>query len=240
MAELFYTLIYYPIYNLLIFLISALPGNSVALAIVVLTIIIKLALLPLAVKAVRTQQKMKEIAPKIEEIKEKYKDNKQEQALKLMELYRQEDIKPFRSFLLILLQLPVIFGLYFVFYKSSLPSIDFEHLYSFISAPQFINMQLFGIDIKSKSIILAFLASLAQFAHAKLTAKDIKFTTEKDEQDSFKAELEKSIQTQMLYVLPAIIGFAAYSLGAGIALYFIVSSLFAVAQEYWMKYKKIK
>ncbi len=237
MVELFNNYIFEPLYNLLILLINYLPFHSAALAVIVLTVLVKLALLPLAYKMAHTQKKMKEISPEIEKIKAEYKDDKQEQARKLIELYKQHDIKPFASFFSILIQIPIIIGIYLVFLKSGLPNINTDLLYSFVKAPEYINLYLFNINILDKSIIIAFFAGLSQYIFAKITKNDIKFT---DEKEGLKADLQKSIQIQMQFVLPIIIAIAAYTLGVGIALYFIVSNLFQIGQEYFFRFKKLK
>lgn len=237
MAELFNNFIYEPLYNLLIFLINILPFHSVALAVIVLTVLVKTLLLPLAYKMAKTQKKIKEISPLIEEIKEKYKDDKHTQTLKIMALYKEHEIKPLGSFLMLFIQLPVIIGLYWVFLKSGLPEINKDILYSFVSAPEAVNMHLLNISMSDKSITMALLAGITQFAFASMTSKDMRFT---DEQDGFKADLQKSLHIQMRFVLPAFIAFIAYSLGAGIALYFIVSNIFQILQEYYLRFKKVK
>ncbi len=237
MADLFNKFIYEPLYNLLVLLIDYLPFHSVALAVVILTFLVKFALLPLAYKMAHTQKKIKEISPEIEKIKEKYKDDKQIQTLKIMELYKENEVKPLASFLSTFIQLPIIIGLYWVFLKSGLPNINSDILYSFIQVPQHVNMHIFNISMSDKSVLLATFAGLTQFTFAHLTHKDMSFTEEKD---SFKADLQKSLHIQMRFVLPVFIAFIAYSLGAGIALYFIVSNLFQIGQEYFFRFKKLK
>jgi len=88
----FSTVFYQPIYNALVFLISAVPGANVGIAIILLTVLVRVTLLPLAHKSVVSQAKMREIAPHVEKLKEKHKDDKQEQARKTMELYREYGI----------------------------------------------------------------------------------------------------------------------------------------------------
>ena len=237
MAELFNNFIYEPLYNLLVFLIDVLPYHSVALAVIILTVFVKTLLLPLAYKMAHTQKKIKEIAPLIEQIKEKHKDDKQAQTLKIMELYKEHNVRPLGSFLILFIQLPIIIGLYWVFLKSGLPNLNSDILYSFVPRPETVNMHIFNISMSDKSIILAALAGFTQFVFANMTSKDMQFT---DEKDSFKADLQKSLHIQMRFVLPAFIGFLAYSLGAGIALYFVVSNLFQVGQEYYLRFKKVK
>jgi len=239
MSALFNTFIYIPLYNLLIFFLSVLPWHSAALALVVLTLLVKFALLPLAYKMAHTQKKMKEISPKIKEIQKKHKDDKQKQTMEIMALYKEHKVKPLSSFLNLLIQLPIIIGLYWVLLKSGLPEIKTELLYNFVKIPDSVNMHLFNISMSDKSVFFAVLAGLSQFYYAHLTHKDMTFT-EEDDKDSFKADFQKSLQLQMKFVLPVFIAFIAYSLGAGLALYFLVSNLFMVGQEYYFRFKKVK
>ena len=90
MSSLFHLFFYEPLYNGLIFLIGVLPWADVGIVVILFTCIVKLALFPLSKKSVLTQIRMKEIQPELDAIKEKHKDNKQEQALKVMALYREK------------------------------------------------------------------------------------------------------------------------------------------------------
>ncbi len=237
MSELFNTFIYIPLYNTLVLLINTLPFHSAAIALVLLTLFVKFMLLPLAYKMAHTQKKMKEVQPLIKELQEKYKDDKQKQTMELMALYKKHNIKPLGSFMNLLIQLPIIIGLYWVLLKSGLPEIKNDLLYSFVSVPESVNMHLFNISMSDKSYIFAVFAGISQFVYAKLTHKDMQFTEEKD---SFKADFQKSMQIQILYVLPLFIAFIAYSLGAGLALYFVISNIFMIGQEFYFRVKGVK
>ena len=117
MSYLFNLFFYEPLYNGLIFLIGVLPRADIGIVVVLFTCIVKLILFPLSKKSVLTQIRMKEIQPELDAIKEKHKENKQEQALKVMALYKERKINPFSGILLIFIQIPIIFALYFVFFK---------------------------------------------------------------------------------------------------------------------------
>ncbi len=236
MVEIFNNFIFIPLYNAFVFLIDILPWHSAALAVIILTILVKLALLPSAKKIAHTQKKMQEIMPEIEKIKQEHKDDPQTQALKTMELYRKEGVKPFSSFVQLFVQLPIIFALYWVFFKAGLPNIKTELLYSFIPKPEFVNMHFLGISLSDKSIILAFLVGITQYLYAKMAN-----TIQVDEEDkSIKADFQRSMQLQMLYVLPVIMTVVAYTFSSAIALYFLTSNLFLIGQEYYFKKKGIK
>jgi YidC/Oxa1 family membrane protein insertase len=235
-GALFNTLLYQPFYNGLIFLISVIPGGDVGVAVVLLTIAVKLALFSLSYRSIISQQRLKELGPELERIRSQFKNDKQRQALETMALYRREGVNPLSTILSLFLQIPVVLALYFVFVKAGLPAINHELLYSFLGEPRAISLSLLGlIDISEKSIILAVLAGASQFLQARLMAQPTPQNSPPPGQGGFKDELARSMQLQMKYVFPAMIGFFAYSFGGAVALYFATSNLFAVGQELYVK-----
>lgn len=232
---LFHALLYNPFYNGLIFLISIIPYGDVGVAVISLTIVVKLALFSLSYTSIQTQIKMKELEPELQALKEKYKDDKQQQAMKTMALYKEKKINPFSSFVVVLVQIPIILALYLVFAHGGLPEIDQSLLYSFTPIPTAVSTHFLGrIDIFHKSIILAVLAGVSQFFQAKLLMpapkKKLPGAT-----SSFGDDFAHSMQLQMRYVLPAVIGFIAYRLAAAVALYWSVSNVFAIGQELFVR-----
>ena len=146
-SYLFNTTLYNPIYNLFVFLIDIIPGGDVGLAVIILTIIVKLVLFPVSLGAVKTQMKMKLIEPEIKKIQELYKDKKEELAKKTFEVYKKNKINPFSSIIILFIQIPVIFALYFAIWKG-LPVIKTEILYSFVKNPSQISMTGFiGLQV---------------------------------------------------------------------------------------------
>lgn len=236
MSYLFNIFFYKPLYNGLIFLITIIPWADIGIVVILFTCIVKLALFPLSKKSVLTQIKMKEIQPDLDAIKEKYKNNKQEQALKVMALYKEKKVNPFSGILLLFIQIPIIFALYFVFLKGGLPKIDTGMLYSFIRIPEFVDISFFGLmDITQKSYLMAFFAALTQFFQVKFAVPSFKKTDDKSKQNSFKDDLAKSMSIQMKYILPVIIFFISRGLPAVVALYWTTSNLFAIAQELYLR-----
>src|SRR3989344_3332727 len=118
MIAFFKTIIYIPLYNILILILN-INWIDAGLAAVILTVLVKMILYPVAKKSIITQAKMKEKGGELSLIKEKYKD-KQEQAVKVMEFYKTNKINPFSSILTIIIQIPIIFSLYYIFFKSGL------------------------------------------------------------------------------------------------------------------------
>jgi YidC/Oxa1 family membrane protein insertase len=226
-AAAFHTVIYLPLYNAVAYLIGVVPGEEVGLAVIILTIIVRIIIFPVAQRAVRTQIALRSAAPELEAIKKEFPDNKEEQARRTFALYKERDIHMFAPFLLLLIQLPLLLGLYWVFLRGGLPEIDPSLLYPFVKAPLHPNMQFLGlIDMSSHSIILAATAGLTQAAYAWLTVPK-----PPKEGSGFQHDLAHSMHLQMRYVLPAVIAIFGYSVAAAVALYWTTGNLFMIAQE---------
>ena len=225
---------YQPLYNALLFLISVIPGGDVGLAVIALTIVVKLILFPLTQKSIVAQLKMKTIEGKINEIKEKITE-KTAQSKAIFALYKENKVNPFSSCLLIFIQMPIIIALYMVFIHGfdSTP----VAVYSFIHAPTTFNLNFFGIvNLAQKSIYLAVLAGISQFIQGYLAQGRQTKPTGTD----MKAEFQKSMQTQMIYILPLMIVFIAYKVSAAVALYWITSNIFTIGQELYTRHKIAK
>lgn len=231
----FYHGIFDPLYNGLVYLVDIVPGHDIGIAIILLTVVVKIVLFPLSRQAVRTQMAMRKIAPEIEAIKEKFKDKQEEQARAIFALYRERGIRPFSSFFLILVQFPILFGLYWVFWKGGLPSVNADILYSFVPTPEMVDMRfLETIDMRERSIALAALAGLTQLVYARLSmGPRTKMSTAPLEQ-SFSADMARSFDLQARYVLPLIVAGIAYTVASAVPLYWTTSNLFMIGQEFLM------
>ena len=224
MAELFTTILYQPVFNLLVFLYN-LTGN-LGLAIIILTVAIKILLWPLSAQATRAQKQLQAVQPKIEELKKRHKDKREEQAKALMELYHQEKINPLSSCLPVLIQLPLLIAVFQVF-RQGLKSESLNLLYPFITNPGSLNSLLWdSIDLATPNVVLAVLAGLAQFWQTRmLMAKQP--ASPKPKSDDFAAILNK----QMLYMMPILTVFIGLSLPSGLALYWLVFTLLTIGQQ---------
>lgn len=148
----------------------------------------------------------------------------------MLALYKKHGVHPLSGFLTLLIQLPVIFSLYWIFYRGGLPVIDTTILYSFIPQPESVSMHLFDvIDLTAKSIPLAFLAGATQFVHAWIAMEPPQTNTKPGE--SLKDDVMRSLHIQTRYILPVVIMVVAYSISSAVALYWTVSNLFTVGQE---------
>lgn len=208
-------------------------GGSVGLSVVILTVLVKSAILPLSHKSIKTQSNLRKIDPEIRKIKEKHKNNQQDQAKATMELYKMHGINPFSGCLLTLIQIPIIFGLYWVFWKGLL---DIETnkaiLYSFVDIPTVMNFYFLGINLVEKNITVSILAGVSQFFLMKLSMPPIKIDDKKsNETQSFSDEFKKGLSTQARYVLPVVIAVVSLNFHAVVPLYWLTSNLFSLGHE---------
>jgi YidC/Oxa1 family membrane protein insertase len=231
-SYLFHQLFFDPLYNLLIWLSVVLPNHSLGLAIIVLTLIIKVVLLPFYHKTTTSQKKIKALEPKLKELKEKHANNREAQARATMALYREHGINPLTSFWLLLIQIPIVLALFWVFQDSF--NIRPEILYSFITPPTLINATLFGLDLTAKNYVLALLVGASQFIQMRLAIPPIPPSTA-TQKPSFKNDFARSMNLQMRYVMPIFITLVSLGFPAALTLYWLTSNLFAVGHELYVK-----
>lgn len=238
MAHIWNIFFYQPIYNILIFIVNNITFGDVGFAIVIVTVIIKLALYPLSKKSIRSQVLMKRMEPELKQIKKDF-PNKEEQAKKTFELYKKYGTNPFSGCLVLIIQLPFIFALYYVFYKGL--SFDPSLVYSFVKIPTELNNNFLGlIEMHGKSLVLAVLAGLSQFVQAHLSSPlknkgEIVKNGNEAESKGFQEQLSNSMQMNVKYVLPVFIAFIAYQISAAVALYWITSNIFTIVQEWYIR-----
>ena len=229
-SYIWHTFFFDPIYNGLVFFVDVIPGGDVGLSIIAITIVVKLVLFPLSIRAAKTQRAMKEIEPKLKELQEKHKSDREALARATMALYKESGINPFSSIFLLLLQLPIIFALYLSVLRGGgvpFPDINVDLLYSFVPVPEMVFLGF--VDITAKSLPLALLAGAAQFVHSHMATP--KLAPKKEGVVDLKDDFMRSMNLNMRYVLPVIIAIAAYTLSAAVALYFTISGLMAILQE---------
>ncbi len=224
--QFFYTILYQPLFNALILLYNYLSWHDLGIAVVLLTLIIKLATHPLTVKGLRSQKTMADLQPKIKELQTKYKGDPQKQNQAMMELYKTEKVNPFSGCLLLLLQLPILIALYQVFLKVNKGSLD-GILYSFVANPAQINTTFFWvIDLNSKVFIgiLAVLAGFAQYYQTRISS-----TSQPSSGD--KKDFSNLMQKQMLYFFPVLGAIVVWQFGAVIGLYWVFNSVVSIVEQ---------
>jgi len=227
MANIFTIIFYQPILNLLVFLYNTVSFHDLGIAIILLTVLIKLILWPLGQQAIKSQKSLQDLQPKIEALKKKYADDKVELSRATMEMYKENKVNPFSSCLPLLIQLPFLFAVYRVFRDGLNNKLDL--VYSFIQKPEIINGISFGfLNLNKPNIYLAVLAGLAQFWQAKMMmTKQPVIKSEGSKDESMTAIMNK----QMLYFMPAITIFIGISLPGGLTLYWCVITLLTALQQ---------
>lgn len=228
MSYIWNTFIYEPIYNALIFIAQTVALKDVGIAVVILTIIIRLLLSPLSKKSIVSQYKMRALEPKIAAIKAKGL-SKEEEARETFALYKEEKINPFSGCLYVLIQLPILFALYYVFIKGIYQG---EHLYRALSTEGLNNLFLNIVDITKPFLPFAILAGVTQAIQAFLAPRP---TPPQGNEQGFQAQLTKSLSLQTRYILPIIIVFIANTLASAVSLYWTVANLFSVGQELYFR-----
>jgi len=221
-------LLYQPILNVFVGLYNLIP--EVGVVIILLTLAMRLILYPFYKKQVEAQKSMQDLQPKLNEIKSKYKDNKEEQAKAMMELYKTNKVNPLSSCLPVLIQLPIFLAVYQVLRNGLSNTETFDLLYSFVSKPEMIDPMFLGyFDLAGRSVVLAVLAGLAQFWQAKMLVKTkAKPPVEGSKDEDTMAMMNK----QMMYFMPVMIIVFGLTLPSGLSLYWLVSTLFMIAQQY--------
>ncbi|HEY4488827.1 MAG TPA: YidC/Oxa1 family membrane protein insertase [Candidatus Paceibacterota bacterium] len=232
LSSIFHVLIYDPIYNGLVFFVDIVPGHDIGIAVIIVTIVVRVILFPLSRRAIKTQMAMKKLAPEIEELKKKYKKEPQEQGRAIFALYRERGVHPFSGFALILIQIPVLLGLYWVFAHGGFPQIDSETLYSFVPAPADIKMYFLGmLDMAAPhNAILAFLVALSQLFYSRLSMGPRDATSPVEA--TLSSDMARSFDLQARYVFPLLFGVISYFVVAAAPLYWLTSNLFMIGQEF--------
>ncbi len=227
-SALFHAAFYNPIYNALVALIALVPGGDVGIAVILLTLLIQAVLLPFSLSAARTQVAMKGLEPKLKELKELHKGDKEKEALATLELYRAERVNPFGSILTAFVQIPVMLALYWVFRYEPFTTLDAARLYALTPHPAAVSLEFLGlVSLTGKSLVLAALAGITQYVLALLMPAPAAA-------GGASADFAKVLSLQMKYVFPVLIATIAYTTSAAIALYFLVLNLARVLQQVYV------
>ena len=229
MTQLFHSIIYQPIYNALIFLYNVVPGHDLGVAIILLTVIIRVILYPLAKKQIESQKKMQEIQPEIKKLQDNYKGDKEKQGKELMKFYKEKKVNPASGCLPLVVQIIFIIALY----QALVAGINFSEckdLYTFVACPAKIGTSFLGIlNLAKPSIVLAILTAAAQFAQTKMM-----MGTMPSAPSGGKADFSQTMNKQMLYLGPILTLFIGARFPAGLPLYWLVMTLFMIGQQYWV------
>lgn len=227
LVTIFNNFLYYPLFNFLVLIYNYLPGHDFGLAIILLTIIIRFIIYPISVKALNSQKTLQKLQPQLQEIQKKYKGDKEKQAKETLELYRKEKINPFSGLFLALVQLPILIALYNVFWNG-LKSGELNNLYSFVLNPININSTFLNIiDLSKPNLIFAVLAGVLQFFQTKMLVPKLENQTK-------KSDMTMIMQKNMVYFFPFITVIILLKLPSALGLYWIVSGVFSIIQQYFI------
>ncbi|MCK5475748.1 MAG: YidC/Oxa1 family membrane protein insertase [Candidatus Pacebacteria bacterium] len=243
--NIFNELIYYPLFNLLVFFYN-IAGQDIGIAIILLTLLVRFALYPINTKAIKSQKQLQEIQPEMKKVQAKYKDDKEKQAKALMELYQEKKVNPMSGCFPILIQFPILIALYWVF-LNGFKDESLIIVYSFITNPGHINPISMGfVNLSEINIVLAVIAGILQYFQTKMLMGGKKEEKEEKEKKEEKTAEEKtqdfaqSMSKQMIYLMPVLTFVFAMSFPSGLALYWAVTTLFAIVQQSFIMRKAKK
>ena len=233
-----------PFLNFLVLVASLLPDHNLGIAIIVLTLVVKLLLFFPTQHALESQRRMQQLQPKIEEIRARYKEDAVKMQQETMALWKENKVNPFSSLLPLIIQLPLLIGLYIVVRDGIELGLARDLLYPvYDNLPWGLGTNFFGLDLAHPNayvmapIVMGFqyFQMRLSFAHAKKKRAankviDVDPKTGKPAKESMSPEVVQ--QQVMMYALPLMIGFFTLNMPAAVSLYWAVSTLFAIGQQF--------
>lgn len=201
--------------------LATFAGGNYGVAIILLTIIMRMIILPLSIKQTKSMIAMQKLQPQLKEIQKKYKDDREKQGQEMMKLYKENKVSPLGGCLPLLLQLPIIFAVFDVLNSLSNPA---KSAYVSIigESP---NLNFLGMEINETGqklwasgdyvqlIVLILLTVVTGYVSAKMMTTDPK-------------------QSKMMAMMPVLMGVFAWILPAGVTIYIIVTNVFTMVQQY--------
>lgn len=248
---MFNSIIVQPLLNILFTIYAAIPGHDFGIAVILLTVFVRLFLWPIASRQLKNQKAVSALQPKVKKLQEKYKNDPQKLNAAVMELYKEKEVNPFGSCLLTLLQFPFLIGLFYVlrkftdpgFVKIATDSGILTEIYGFIKNLGFVKdftasissistTTIGGIDLAATktvtNVVLGALAGGLQFIQTKMLLPKSK------EKDAASA-----VSSQMTYIFPLMTVYFGYILPGALALYWTVTTLFAIGQQYLVMHREV-
>ncbi len=221
---------YKPILNTLVTFIAIVPGNSLGLAIILLTLIIKLILLVPSQKGMKAQRQMQKIQPQLDALKKKYQKDPQKLTAETMKIWKKHKVSPMSSCLPLLIQMPIIFALFYVV-KDGVAAINPQLLYSSLADfdPSTINPHFLGLNLTEANwTVLPIIIGGLQFIQLKLSMG----RTLKKQKDSGEKNPMQNISKAMMYFMPLLLAFFTATFPAGVAMYWGTNTLFSIGQQW--------
>ena len=210
----FFGTLFQPIEDLLGFVLQLLynltdiaGAGSYGMAIILLTIIVKMLLYPLTVKQVKSMKAMQELQPKMKKLQEKYKDNPQVMQQKLGALYKDAGVNPLAGCLPLLIQMPILMGMYYALFNFQYPSPEAA---AFLWLP--------SMSDPDPLYILPILSALTTFLQQKMTTTD-----------SNNPQMK-----MMMFIMPLFIGWISINFPSGLVLYWVTMNVVQIIQQWWM------
>jgi YidC/Oxa1 family membrane protein insertase len=260
MIELFNLLIVAPITNLLLAIYQVVNATQLpyglGISVILLTIAMRFLLAPLTASQLKAAKKMQEVAPELKKLKEKYKGNAQRLQAETMLLYKQQGINPAAGCLPVILQLPIIWGLYNVLQhlvkETSLSEINKYAYADWLKLNTLWDTTFLGIPIAQTPsnlfstigvviILVPLLTGLSQFVQSRMMipatkpeeTKPVKSSKKKKSiETKTQPDFATAFQTQTLYIFPLMIGFFSFTFPVGLSLYWITFTIFGIIQQY--------
>lgn len=241
-TQVFRAFVSKPLLNLLVFIASIVPGYNLGIAIILLTILVKLVLFIPTQHGLEGQKKLQAIQPKIEELRKRHGSDQQKLNEETMKLWKEYKVNPFQSCLPILVQFPILIGLFYAVRDGSHLALSTHLLYApYKDLPWTFGTMFLGFDLLKPSVYvfppllvaLQFLQMKLSFAIAKKKkeAKEGKAIVDVGSKEKKPMSQQDIQQKMMLYVLPFMIGFFAIKFPAAVSLYWGVSTVFAIGQQ---------
>ncbi|SHK38843.1 YidC/Oxa1 family membrane protein insertase [Selenomonas ruminantium] len=210
----FFSTLFSPIETLLRFVLETLYAITSAAgfvsygwAIILLTIIVKMALYPLTVKQVKSMKAMQELSPKLKKIQEKYKDNPQMMQQKIGALYKDAGVNPLAGCLPLLIQMPILMGMYYSLYNFSYPTPESAYF-----------LWMSSMSEADPLYVLPVLSALTTFLQQKMTTTD-----------SNNPQMK-----MMMFIMPLFIGWISINFPSGLVLYWVTMNVVQIIQQWWM------
>lgn len=245
--EILSTLVYNPIYNILIYLYDTIAFEDFGIAIILTTLLLKLVFIPLSKKQIESQKQLQELQPKIKAIQQKYKSDKERQTKEIMAFYKEKKINPFGGCLPLIVQIIFLFAIYRILFNISESEfvIDGAILYNFVSNPGSVETLFLGaLDLSKPNMILAGITAIAQYWQTKTlldqrnTEKQEKKQVEKKKENEQQPDFAQMMSKQMLYIGPALTLIIGVTFPAGLMVYWLTSTLFMLGQQQYVEHKK--
>ncbi len=242
LGALFHEVLYRPLFNALIALYTFLPGQDIGLAVIVLTVLLRLLLTPLLRRQFHSTRVMSTLQPQLAEIRRATKD-RQEQSRRMLKLYQQHGVNPAGGCLPLLVQLPILWAMYAVLRAGLSPDV-LNGLYPFLKNPGTIHPVAFGfldlarvpvertseaMTIVWPGVALALLTGAVTYWQAKIMPSPTPHSASEDATPAEQAMHRMS--RQMLLIMPVMIVWWGLFLPVGLSLYWFISTLFSVVQQ---------